>query len=426
MRTHFAAIGLVLAVALGAAVLLAALILNPPRQDLEALALFLSSSGLASLLVGYVGLRLGWRARWGGLRLKIALAVAMGVVVALANVAVTAYLMFISPHDLALLSLLLIFALILSLAFGLLLSAGLTASLRALAVGARRMAKGDLTVRVEESAGDEVGEVARAFNSMADELEAAFRRQRELEQARRELIGAVSHDLRTPLASVQAMVEAMVDGVVRDPATVQRYLQTMQRETANLGALIGDLFELSQLDAGALSLQVEASPIQDLISDTLESLRVQAARKRLKLTGSVDGALPPVLMDSARVQRVLYNLVQNAIRHTPADGSIVLEAHDAGREVRVSVADSGEGIREADLPRVFDRFFRGDPARTREGAGAGIGLAIARGIVEAHGGRIWVESAPERGSRFSFVLPKASGVTPPSLPSGGLRQPEVR
>lgn len=406
--TGVAIIVVAVLVALGAALGLAILLLNPPRDELLLLALFLGCSGVLSLAVGLLAARLGLRLRRGGLRLQIALAIGAGIGVALANVAVTAYLMFLSPHDLALLSLLLLFALLLSLTFGVVLSGRLTASLRALTAGARRMAAGELAVRIAAPEGDEAGELAHAFNHMAEQIEAAFRRQRELEAARRELIGAVSHDLRTPLASLQAMAEALSDGVVSDPATVQRYLQTMQGDIRSLSALISDLFELSQLDAGVLRLQREASPIQDLISDTLESLQVQAQRKGLRLNGSVAAELPPVLMDPARVQRVLYNLVQNAIRHTPADGSVLLQADDAGAEVRVSVVDTGEGIPESDLPHIFDRFYRGDPARSRDGGGAGLGLAIAHGLVEAHGGRLWAVSTPGRGSTFSFTLPKAA------------------
>lgn len=392
--------------ALAAALGLAVLLLNPPRQDLELLALFLAASGLLSLAAGYLAVGLGWRLRCG-IHLKVALTIALGVVVALANVAVTAWLMFISPHDLALLSLLLVFALVVSLTFGFFLSWALTSSVRELSRSAARMADGDLKARASVPEGDELGDLAAAFNSMAARVEAAFGRQQELESARKDLIAAVSHDLRTPLASLQAMVEALNDGVVTDPETVQRYLRTMQVEITNLGGLVSDLFELSQLDAGVLHLQVESSPIQDLISDTLESLGPQARRKGLNLSGEVDAELGPVMMDPPKVQRVLYNLVQNAIRYTPSDGTVLLEARDGGDKVRVSVSDSGEGIQADDLSRVFERFYRGDRARSRDEGGAGLGLAIARGLVEAHGGQIWAESVAGRGSRFTFTLPKA-------------------
>jgi signal transduction histidine kinase len=391
----------------GVVVALAVLLLSPPRQDVELLALFLTLSGPPSLLLGYLAVRATARLPWGGLRWQLAAAVVIATLVALANVAVTSSLMFLSPHDLVLLALLLFFALLLSLSFGYLLSGALTASLGRLTAVARRMAAGDLAARAPEEGGGEVGDLAEAFNGMAEQVELAFQKQREVEQARKDLIGAVSHDLRTPLAALQAMVEAVNDGVVSDPATVQRYLHTMQVEIGNLSRLIDDLFELSQIDEGVLRLQLEVSSVQDLISDTLEGLQAQASQRRLHLSGAVDEELAPVLMDPARMQRVLHNLVQNALRHTPADGTVLLSARDRGAVVEVCVADDGEGIAETDLPRVFERFFRGDPARARGYVGAGLGLTIARGIVEAHGGRIWVESIPGRGSKFSFTLPKA-------------------
>ncbi len=147
--------------------------------------------------------------------------------------------------------------------------------------------------------------------------------------------------------------------------------------------------------------------MQDLISETLERMGAQAERKGLRLVGEVVGDPPPILADSPQVTRVLLNLVQNAIRHTPSDGSVTVRARPDGDAIRLEVADTGEGIGAEDLPRVFDRFYRGNPARSRE-AGSGLGLAIARGIVEAHGGRIWVESGPGRGSCFAFTLPAAS------------------
>jgi signal transduction histidine kinase len=220
----------------------------------------------------------------------------------------------------------------------------------------------------------------------------------------------VSHDLRTPLASIRAMIEAVNDGVVTDSQTVDRYLSAVQVEVTRLGSLIDDLFELSRLEAGALRLQLEAGSVRDLLSDTLRVLQPQATQKGLRISGQVDSELPPVVMDSARIQRVLYNLVQNAIRHTPERGVIVLAAQEEDSHVRVDVVDSGEGVAPSDLPHIFDRFYRGEKSRARGMGGTGLGLAIAKGLVEAHGGRIWVQNLPGRGARFSFILPKDAQV----------------
>ncbi|MBM3947229.1 MAG: cell wall metabolism sensor histidine kinase WalK, partial [SAR202 cluster bacterium] len=218
--------------------------------------------------------------------------------------------------------------------------------------------------------------------------------------------------LRSPLASMRAMVESINDGVVTDHDTVRRYMHTLQAEIEYLSRLIDDPFELSQIDSGLLELHVERASLQDLISDTLESLSVQARRQGLILKGEVDEALQPVVMDSQRIQRVFYNLLQNAIRHTPADGTVMVRAVDTGQEVLVSVVDTGEGIPADEVPRLFERFHRVDKARSRTHGGSGLGLSLARGIVEAHGGRIWAESAPGQGATFTFTLPKPPAATP--------------
>jgi signal transduction histidine kinase len=246
---------------------------------------------------------------------------------------------------------------------------------------------------------------------MAARLEAAFARQRELEEARQNLIASVSHDLRTPLASLRVMVEAIADGVARDPATVDRYIRAMERETISLGRLIDDLFEMARLDTTGPALRLAPSPVQRVVAETVEAMGAQAARQQIALRVAAPDDLPPVLIDPDGVQRVVYNLVQNALRHTPADGSVIVEVLDRGLEVQVNVRDTGEGIPAADLPLVFDRFYRGDRARQRDATGAstgaGLGLAIARRLVESHGGRIWVAQPPDGGSVFSFTLPKA-------------------
>jgi signal transduction histidine kinase len=232
-----------------------------------------------------------------------------------------------------------------------------------------------------------------------------------LEEARRQLIEAVSHDLRTPLATMRAMIESINDGIVTEPETISRYHRTMQREIAYLSRLIDDLFELSQLDSGLLQLHPEASNVRDLVSDTLEALKPQADQRRLVLCGEVPDYLPDVVMDVPRMQRVLYNLVQNALRHTPADGSVVIRALDTGDEVQVSVEDTGEGVEPDELPKIFERFYRGSRARSREEAGSGLGLTIAKGIVELHGGRIWAVSERYQGAVFTFALPKAGALS---------------
>ncbi len=171
--------------------------------------------------------------------------------------------------------------------------------------------------------------------------------------------------------------------------------------------MIDDLFELSQIDAGSLELHAEPANLADLVSDSLEALTAQARQRQVILRGEVDPALAAVMVDCQRMQRVLYNLLQNAIRHTPADGTVVIRAIDAGPELHIMVRDTDEGIEPEDLPRIFDRFHRGsNKARTRGDGGSGLGLSISKGIIELHGGRIWAHSVLGEGATFTFALPK--------------------
>ena len=382
-------------------------VMGMPGSDLRDLILFLAASGLGSLLIGVALITAAPRLGFGGVRPRLLLAHFVVLAIAFANIVVTSVLMFISPHDLGLLGILLAFSAIVAVAFAAWTAEEVRRSVDGIAEAARQVAGGTLGIRIEPSGPDELVGLGHDFNRMAERLEEADRRRREMEEARRHLFGAISHDLRTPLASIRAMVEAINDGVVTDTETTQRYIHTVLGEVQRLNGLIDDLFELSRLDAGVLTLNIEPGSVHDLVSDTLEALQVQAHEKGLQLRGEVDDRLPPVLMDHARVQRVLFNLVQNAIRHTPPDGTIVLEAAEEPDAVRVDVVDSGEGIATADLPHIFERFYRGEKSRVRGQGGAGLGLAIARGLVEAHGGRVWAQSVPGEGARFSFVLPKA-------------------
>lgn len=395
-----------IASALVLALSIAAFMLRAPAGDLLELLKFLSISSVLSLLIGLVSYRLGWWRRLHSLRWAVLLGQLLAILLIFLNVWLTAGLMFLSDHDLSLAGLLLVFAGAIAVAFAYTVALGVTDSLRKVARGARAIGQGDLSTRVPVEGNDEVAALAAEFNRMAAQLEEMEKLRRQLDAARRDLIAWASHDLRTPLASIRAMVEALADGMVTDPTMVQRYLNQTMAEVRNLSRLIDDLFELAQIDVGHLELHCEASSLSDLISDTLESLQAQAAPKGIVLTGQVAPGVDPVWMAPDKVQRVLTNLVGNALRHTPSQGQVTLEARLANGHVQVDIQDTGEGISPADLPYVFDRFYRGESSRSRATGGAGLGLAIAKGLVEAHGGCIWAESQPGRGTRVSFTLPK--------------------
>lgn len=380
--------------------------LGAPREDLLFLAQIFVASETSSLALGWAIYRASLRLRLARVQVKIALTFALGLGITLLNILFASVPMFLSAHDSGLLIVLLVFATIIALGFGQLMARSITGNLAQLARGAEKIAGGDLSARVDAPSGDEVEHVADAFNRMARQLEAMRAREKELEQARRSLVAAVSHDLRTPLTSLRAMIEAINDGVVSDPDNVKRYLLLAQTEIQNLARLVDDLFELTQLDAGAWHWQKEPGSLRDLISDTLETMRAQAAAKQITFCGEVDPTIDPVPMNALKLQRVLSNLLQNAIRHTPAGGTISITAQNCGTHAQIEIADTGEGIAPGDLPHIFEPFYRGEKSRARDGSGAGLGLAIARGIVEAHGGTIRAASEIGKGSQFVFTLPK--------------------
>jgi signal transduction histidine kinase len=385
------------------ALALAALWLHAPISDLQVLAQIFVASEVLSLGLGWAVYRLSMRLGLASVQVKIALTFALGLGITLLNI------LFISAHDSGLLVVLLFFATLVAFGFGQLMSRSITGGLEDLAHTAEKISLGDRESRVQVQSGDEVEMVAGAFNRMVQRLGEMEAREKELELARRSLVASVSHDLRTPLTSLRAMVEAINDGIVTDEATVRRYLSLIQLEIQNLSHLVDDLFELTQLDAGAVDWTKEPGSLHDLISDTIESMQAQAAAKGVNLSGSVEPSVDPVLMNSLKIQRVLYNLVQNAIRHTPSGKQVSVAAQPCagGKQVEVEIADAGDGIAPSDLPHIFEPFFRSEKSRARYGGGAGLGLTISRGIVEAHGGTIDVKSEPGKGSRFRFTLPRA-------------------
>ncbi|MFN0074621.1 MAG: sensor histidine kinase [Chloroflexota bacterium] len=403
-------VGAVLVLAVVGALLYVQIVMGAPAADVEQLGIFLSASGAASLLLGTLIIR--WAQGWiGGLQLRLMLAYVVGLLVALVNILATSLLMFLNGHDLALLICLLVFAAVISLAFGHSVASALTAELGGLARAAGRLAAGDLDVRVGSRGRDEIARLGTAFDHMASQLQLAFTRERELELSRRNLIATVSHDLRTPLATTRAMVEALTDGVVTEPAEVERYLRLIRGETQHLSRLIDDLFELSQIESGALELHCAPTQLPLLVEQTLEAYQAQASEQGVALEVNETFPIPSINADAARLQRVLRNLVDNALHYTPSGGLVRVETRLDGDAARVSVSDSGPGLSAGELERVFEQFYRGERARSRATpaagrvAGAGLGLAIARALVQAHGGRIWAERSAFGGAAFHFTIP---------------------
>jgi signal transduction histidine kinase len=389
----------------------AASLFGVPRADLPAVAVLLAVAGGGGGLLALLLIRPAVLGRFGGVRAQLVGAGLICSLLLLGMLLAGARAMFISGHDLSLLLTMLTFAAALSVGFGLLYAMPLSRRIERVRAGTERIAGGQLGSEVRVEGHDEVARLADDFNRMARALEEAAEREREMEQARRDLVAAVSHDLRTPLASTRALIEALADGVATDPQTESRYLSSASRELEHLSRLVDDLFELARIDAGLLQLTLEEASLHDLISDTISSFQPQAEQKGVRLAGEIVDDVDPVLANPPRLQRVLHNLVSNALRHTPADGAVTLRATHAGEEVRVEVSDTGEGIASDDLPHVFERSFRGELSRTRPerdvAPSTGLGLAIARGLVEAHGGTMDVESDLGRGSRFYFTLKRA-------------------
>jgi histidine kinase len=275
-------------------------------------------------------------------------------------------------------------------------------------VASRRIAAGHYHERVSipgDPARDELDELAQlalSFNQMAAQLE-------HMEATRRELIGDVAHELRTPLASIKGSMEGLIDGVL--PAEAPTF-QQIYREADRLQRLVADLQELSRVEAGAFELNLRRVAVGDLVQANLDRLGRQFEEKGVALESDIPAGLPPVRADEDRAGQVLLNLVGNALQYTPAGGRVRVSARRQAAEVHIQVSDTGVGIAPEHLPLVFTRFYRVDKSRARAGGGSGIGLTIARHLVEAHGGRIWAESpGPGQGSTFTFTLPQAESTT---------------
>ena len=383
-----------------------------PGNEVQKLLIFMTLTGLTSSLLSYMFYRLGVLEWFRSLRWAIWMVIALLVLMIFLNVWVIARFTFIQSHYLTLTSVLLVFAGLSALTIGFFASKTMTDRLSKLHAATQALAGRDFTTRLKISGNDEIAQLADTFNDMAQNLQEVEEQKRQLEQTRRDLTAWVSHDLRTPLTSMRVMIEAMLDGVVEDEATVHRYLDSSRAEIEHLSELIDDLFELAQLDVGHLRLNLQQASIRDLISDTLGSMQPKAKQQGILLKGEVSDDVDMILMAPDKIQRVLSNLVDNAIKYTESGESVTLGAWRSGGEIRIDIHNSGSFIPEDVLPRLFESFYRGEGSRSRIGDGArgtGLGLAIARGFIEAHQGRIWATSIKAEGTTFSFTLPQAIG-----------------
>lgn len=279
---------------------------------------------------------------------------------------------------------------------GLFLTRQFTKPIRALKRGAARIAGGDLAYRVEVKSKDEFGELATSFNSMAATLDSS-------EQSRRRLFADIAHELRTPLSVIGGTVDAMLDGVYEpNPDN----LTSIKEETEVLTRLVAELRDLTLAESGHLKLEVEPTNLAELVQRRVSQAEVIAQGKNISLKTDITERLPEIEADGRRVEQVVANLLDNALNHTPQGGTVTIAVSPDKDGILVSVSDTGEGIPPEHLPYIFERFYRVDDARSRKTGGAGLGLAIAKQMVELHGGRIWVESEAGKGSKFSFAMPR--------------------
>jgi signal transduction histidine kinase len=389
-----AAGGLRLAVGLAIVAAAVALAGYGTRAGVLTLAI-LAPLGCATVLA--TGALVARRARLGGLRRQFALVAGLGALQVVVAVALFAGLMFVSGHDAAMTALVVVYAGALATWTALLAGRRALADLGAVRATLTAVGDGRRDVRTEVRGSDEIARLAADVDAMVARLDAE-------EQARRDLVAAVSHDLRTPITALRLLADAIDDELV-DPETRREYAARMGTHVRALGALIDDLFELTRIERGELGWSMEQVRLDLLVQETVEAMRPAADAGAVAVTAGPLGEAATARANAERLQRVLFNLIQNAIRHTPPDGSVTVRAEPVDGAVEIEVADTGPGIPAADRRRVFEPFFRGDPARTD--AGAGLGLAISRAIVEAHGGRIWLVDSTV-GTRVRFRLPAAA------------------
>jgi signal transduction histidine kinase len=370
----------------------------------------MSGSGIVTTLLAYLLYQRHILQRLGRLRWVLVLLALFTTSIVLLNVWTLARLMFVDQHYVSLTTTILIFAGLMSISFSFFVSKAITDRLSLLAQGVKRLAQGELSTRLDVDGNDEIAELTQGFNQMAHSLQEVDEQKRLLEQTRRDLIAWVSHDLRTPLASMRVMLEALSDGIITDHETQQRYMQQSLHEIEHLSALIEDLFEMAQLDVGHSAMEFQPASIRDLISDTLGSMMPKAEQKDIQLNGTIADDVDMVDMAPDKIQRVLSNIVNNAILYTPKGEHIKIHAFRYTTDyIQIDIHNTGTVIDAETLPHIFESFYRGERSRMKNedaSRGTGLGLAIARGLVEAHGGKIWATSSSGAGTRFCIQLPE--------------------
>jgi signal transduction histidine kinase len=346
------------------------------------------------------------RTQVGSLRRQFALVVAIVVAPVLVALVVGGSLMVVTDRSALLAAAIVAAAGLVAIVAARLVAGGILRDVQAIRTGLAAVGRGRRDVTIETSANDELAELAGAANAMIYQLREEEARRDQSDAARRNLIAAVSHDLRTPITSLRLLADAIGDDIVEDAETRRGYLRRMGTHIDALAGLIDDLFELSRLEAGDINWSLEQVPLRELVSETVEAMRVQAEAKGVAVMTEVPETLCPAWANPEKLQRVLFNLIQNAIRHTPGDGSVVVRAEPVASGIEFEVSDTGDGIAPEERERVFTAFYRGGTDAARTSPGAGLGLAVSRAIVEAHGGRIWLADAVV-GTRVRFSLPAA-------------------
>jgi signal transduction histidine kinase len=323
-------------------------------------------------------------------RLQLAGLAVLAVLLPLGAVLASGWVMFHMGDDVKILAVTAASALT-ALAAALLVARSIADSIDRVREASVEFAQGNLDARAPEGGPAEVAELAASFNEMGANLSRLF-------DTRRELVAWASHDLRTPLANMQAMLEALEDGL----GEPEEYIPVLREQVRVLSLLVDDLFELARIDADALTLEMHRLPVGPVVSSSLRGVEAEARSRHVTLAAEVEDDVTARFAPE-KVERVLMNLLTNALRHTPSDGVVAVRVEPLASEVRVAVEDTGEGLDAEARERMFERFWRGDQSRSSRGAG--LGLAIARGLVEAHGGRIWAEDREGGGARVCFTLP---------------------